>query len=93
MEALDMLSEAQWLHTMDLASGCWQLAMNPIDREETAFCTHMGLYEWLLMLFGLCNSSKMFERLMEKVLGVLVWHGVLMYIDNIYAYELRSFLG
>ena len=86
-EALDMLSGAKWFHTMDLASGYWQVAMNPDDREKTAFCTHMGLYEWLVMPFGLCNSPATFERLMEKVLGGLVWHGVLVYIDDIVAYD------
>ena len=85
-EALDHLSGAKWFHTMDLASGYWQVAMNPDDREKTAFCTHMGLYEWLVMPFGLCNGPATFERLMERVLSGLVWHGVLVYIDDIVAY-------
>ena len=86
-DALDQLAEAKWFHTLDLASGYWQVAMNPDSREKTAFCTHLGLYEWLVMPFGLCNAPATFERLMERVLAGLVWHGVLVYIDDIIVYD------
>ena len=84
--ALDQLSEAKWFNTLDLASGYWQVTMNPDSRVKTAFCTHLGLYEWLFMPFGPCNAPATFERLMEKVLKGLVWHGVLVYIDDIIAF-------
>ena len=69
-DALDQLAKAKWFHTLDLASGYWQVAMNPDPREKTAFCMHIGLHEWLVMPFGLCNAPATFERLMEKVLAV-----------------------
>ena len=52
-EALDQLAGAKWFHILDLVSGYWQVAMNPDSREMTAFCMHLGLYEWLIMPFGL----------------------------------------
>ena len=42
---LDALTGAQWFSTLDLASGYWQVAMHPEDKEKTAFCTRYGLYE------------------------------------------------
>ena len=87
IDALDQLAEAKWFHTFDLVSGYWQVAMNPDIREKTAFCTHLGLYEWLVMPFGLCNAPAKFERLMERVLAGLVWHGFLVYIDDIIAFD------
>ena len=66
--------------------------MNPDSRQKTAFCTHLGLYEWLVMPFGLCNAPATFERLMERVLAGLVCHGVLVYIDDIIVYD-RTWAG
>ena len=86
-DVLDQLAEAKWFHTMDLALGYWQVAMKPDSREKTAFCTHLGLYEWLVMPFSLCNAPATFECLIVRVLAGLLWHGALVYIDNIIFYD------
>ena len=82
-ECLDCLNGSKYFCTMDLASGFWQVAMCPKDREKTAFTTHSGLFEWLVMPFGLCNAPATFERLMETVLVGLVWDTCLVYMDDI----------
>ncbi|MCP3853862.1 MAG: RNA-directed DNA polymerase, partial [Actinomycetia bacterium] len=53
-ECLDKLGGNKYFHTMDMASGYWQVKMEPKDSEKTAFCTPVGLFEWLIMPFGLC---------------------------------------
>ena len=46
----------------------WVLAVDPHDRQKTAFTTLLrGLFEFSVMPFGLCNSPATFERLMETV--------------------------
>ena len=45
---------AQWFSMLDLASGYWQVEVEPADREKTAFATAHGLYQFRVMLFGLC---------------------------------------
>lgn len=42
-ETLTNLTQAEWFSTLDLASGYWQVAMDPKDREKTAFTTPLGV--------------------------------------------------
>ena len=82
-DCLDALNGSKWFSTLDLASGYWQVAMKPEDQEKTAFLTHMGLYEFRVMPFGLCNAPATFERLMDNVLGDMKWHKCLVYLDDV----------
>ena len=67
-ETLDTLSGAQWFSTLDMASGYYQIGMDDRDKCKTAFTTHMGLYQFRVMPFGLCGAPATFERVMELVL-------------------------
>jgi hypothetical protein len=85
-DTLDALSGAKIFTTLDLASGYWQVEMDPNDREKSAFVTHQGLYEFNVMPFGLCNAPSTFQRLMEYVLAGLQWSTCLIYLDDIIIY-------
>ena len=74
---------AQWFSTLDLASGYWQVEVDPADREKTAFSTPDALYQFRVMPFGLCNAPGTFQRLMEHVLRGLHWSTCLVYLDDI----------
>ena len=82
-DTLDVLSGARYFTTLDLASGYWQVAMDPNDREKTAFITHSGLFEFSVMPFGLCNAPATFQRLMETVLEGLARKQCFVYLDDI----------
>ena len=84
---LDALAGAKYFSTLDLASGYWQVEMNPADAEKTAFCTRYGLYQWRVMPFGLCNAPSTFERLMERVLMGLQWKVALLYLDDVIVFS------
>ncbi|UYV71900.1 hypothetical protein LAZ67_9000991, partial [Cordylochernes scorpioides] len=89
-DTLDSLKGAKFYSSMDLRSGYWQIEVDGADREKTAFITPDGLYEFLVMPFGLCNAPATFERMMDKILKGLKWTMALCYLDDIVVYS-KSF--
>ncbi|UYV64560.1 K02A2.6-like [Cordylochernes scorpioides] len=89
-DTLDSLKVAKFYSSMDLRSGYWQIEVDEADREKTAFITPDGLYEFLVMPFGLCNAPATFERMMDKILKGLKWTMALCYLDDIVVYS-KSF--
>ncbi|KAE9035302.1 hypothetical protein PR001_g6763 [Phytophthora rubi] len=81
-DILDVLAGAKLFSTMDIASGYWNVPMAADSVEKTAFTYKYGLFEWLVMPFGLCNAVPAFERLMENVLVDLKWRTCLVYLDD-----------
>jgi len=53
------------------------------DREKTAFTTQEGLFEFKVMLFGLCNAPATFQRLMDLILAGVQWSRCLVYLDDV----------
>lgn len=82
-ESLTCLKQSRWFSTLDLASGYWQVEVDPQDRKKTAFTTPLGLYEFQRMPFGLCNAPATFQRLMQRCLGSMVNDTLLIYLDDI----------
>lgn len=81
-DILDSLGNAKFFSTLDLASGYWQVALDPETRDKTAFTTHKGLFEFIRMPFGLCNAPATFQRVMQSVLAGLEWKCCYVYIDD-----------
>ena len=67
-EVLDSLGDACYYTTLDLASGYWQIPMDPKDMEKTPFCTRQGNFEFRVMPMGLVNASFTFQKMMQLVL-------------------------
>ena len=82
-DVLDTLGNAKYFTTLDLASGYWQVPLDNDARPKMAFTTHQGLFEFVRMPFGLCNTLATFQRAMQAVLAGLEWRDCFVYIDNI----------
>jgi hypothetical protein len=80
---------------MDITSAYNNVPVREEDIPRTAFCTkYGGLFEYLYMPFGMCNSAATFQRLIEIVLGSMQWHSALLYLDDIicHAKDFKSHL-
>ena len=86
-DLLDRLGEAKFRSVMDLASGYWQIPMAREDREKTAFITPDGLFEFVVMPFGLCNAPAHFQRAMNKVLAGMNFFFTCVYLDDVIVFS------
>ena len=72
---------------LDLASGYWQVDLDPTDKDKTTFVTSFGLHQFRVMPFGLTNAPSTFQRLMSLVLSGLCWKTCLVYLDDIIVFS------
>ena len=81
-DILTLLGKAKYFWSLDLKLGYWQVAMDEKDKEKTAFTCHSGLYQFLVMPFGLSNAPAIFQELMSVVLSGYSQFAV-AYLDDI----------
>lgn len=76
------LAGARVFSALDVTSGYWHIPIRLADREKTAFATHLGLFEFVVMPFGLVNAPATFQRMVDNVLAGLE-HKAVAYMDDI----------
>ncbi|CAM4652378.1 unnamed protein product [Caretta caretta] len=81
-ELLEKLGWAQFSSTLDLTKGYWQVQLDESAKERSAFITHVGLYEFNVLPFGLRNAPATFQKLVDGLLAGLGEHAV-TYLDDV----------
>jgi hypothetical protein len=94
----DQLAGAKVFSKIDLRSGYHQIKIHLEDIPKTAFSTRYGLYEYLVMSFGLTNDPVHFMYLMNSMFMPELDKFIMIFIDDILIYsknkeELEQHLG
>ena len=83
-ELINKLQGAKYFTKLDVRWGFKNVRMKEGDEWKVAFQTNQGLYEPLIMFFGLTNSPVTFQTMMDAIFEGLISEGVVVvYLDDL----------
>jgi Reverse transcriptase (RNA-dependent DNA polymerase) len=83
-ELLDKVKDARKFTKMDIRKGYYNIRIREGDKWKAAFKTSRGLFEPLVMFFGLCNAPSTFQAFMDHIFSKAKYpNNLLVYLDNI----------
>src|SRR3979490_2600880 len=86
-ELINYLRGAKYFTKLDVRWGYNNVQIKDGDEWKAAFWTNRGLFEPLVMFFGLTNSPATFQMMMNNIFQDLIMEGVIcVYIDDILIY-------
>src|SRR5258708_1951082 len=87
-DMLTRLRDAEWFTTLDLCWGFNNVQLKEGDEWKAAFSMNRGLFEPLIMFFGLCNSPATFQTMMNDILRPFINRNeAICYMDDILIYS------
>lgn len=86
-DVYDQLQGAKIFSNLDLTSGCHQIRIAPSDVEKSAFDSLLGLFQFKVLPFGLCNAPSAFQATINTILCTYIGKFVVVYSDDILIYS------
>jgi hypothetical protein len=83
-DLIHRLKDTCYFTKLDVCWGYNNVHIREGDEWKAAFCMNRGLFEPLVMYFGLTNSPATFQTMMNKISQNLITEGIVsMYLDDI----------
>src|SRR5258708_13330064 len=82
-EMVERLGGMKYFNELDQRTGYNLIRIAKGDEWKTAFTSKFGLYEYLVMLFGLCNAPAVFQHFMNDIFRPLMVKRIAIYLDDI----------
>ena len=79
---INLVKGKQFYSKFDCTSGFWQIKMEEKSVQYTAFSAPGGLYEWLVLPFGLKNAPSIYQRRMDTIFNPYK-EFLVVYIDDV----------
>lgn len=86
-ELLNELKAAKIFTKIDLRAGYNLVRIKQGHEWMTAMRTRFGVYEWLVMPFGLKNAPSQFQKMMTLIFEDAIGKWLIIYIDDILIYS------
>lgn len=86
-ETLSQLFKAKWFTKFDIIAAFNEIWIKENSIEMTAFLTRYGLYEYVVMPFGLANAPATFQQYINNVLHEYLDRFCTAYLDDILVYS------
>jgi hypothetical protein len=81
---IHQLKDVRYFSKLDVRWGYNNVRICEGDKWKAAFCTNRGLFEPLVMYFGLTNSLATFQTMMNEIFQDLITEGVIsVYLNDI----------
>ena len=86
-ETLNRLSRAKIFIKLNIIAAFNRIRIQEGDESLTAFRTRFGLFEYLVIPFGLCNGPATFQNYINDTLREYLDNFYIAYLDNILIYS------
>lgn len=82
-DILESIRKPNYITTLDMTSGYYQIPLHEAHRDIAALITHRGLFRPKVLMFGLSNAPSSFQRMVNNLFGDLSDQGVCAYLDDL----------